>query len=339
MKVARVGLGALGVVVRVTVRTVPAFKLRRTATPYLLGDLMPAIPSIYDQFDRMQWYWTPHTQNATLLLREPVPLNSTVVPCWPSDEAASHDGAPAGAVVHGLDPLRHAHEDIERLTGRQLVSGSRQPPALRSPFGAHPPSGVVFDVAAAASAGAMPRPSGPSTVCVDWSFKALAHPADDPIRYTEEEYFVPVDKAHGLIQQVNLAEGSLPQPPANPSPGEPDFALFTGMRYVAADDVALSPMNGQDIGVVSVITLGTANRTGPFSVFHQYADTLASLARPLGGRWHWGKWNDATAQDTARVYPAAAVEAFEAVRRELDPRGLLLNYYLRERLPGVKAVE
>jgi len=47
LKVARVGLGALGIVVRVTVRTVPAFKLRRTATPFRLSELMPTIPTLY----------------------------------------------------------------------------------------------------------------------------------------------------------------------------------------------------------------------------------------------------------------------------------------------------
>jgi len=107
------------------------------------------------------------------------------------------------------------------------------------------------------------------------------------------------------------------------------------MRYVAADDIPLSPMSGQDIGVVSVITLGTADATGPFSVFRQYADTLAGLALPLGGRWHWGKWNDATAADTAAAYPADAVSEFESIRRELDPQGRMLNYYLRQRLPSV----
>jgi FAD/FMN-containing dehydrogenase len=38
----------------------------------------------------MQWFWTPFTQNATLLLREEVPLSTPIVPCWPGDLERAH---------------------------------------------------------------------------------------------------------------------------------------------------------------------------------------------------------------------------------------------------------
>ena len=120
----------------------------------------------------MQWYWTPHTDNATLLLREQVPLNSTIVPCWPNSTGA------------------------ESTVGSE--SGGR---ALRSPFGAHPVhGGIQAEPMRGAAPSSAPAPSGPAVTCVDWSFRALAHPADDPIRYTEEEYFVEAGKAQGLIE-------------------------------------------------------------------------------------------------------------------------------------------
>ena len=82
---ARVGLGALGVVIDVRLRVLPKFKLKRTAMPYRYDQLMRDLPRLNTQYERLQWYYTPYTNNATLLLREPVPLDAPIVPCWPGD--------------------------------------------------------------------------------------------------------------------------------------------------------------------------------------------------------------------------------------------------------------
>ena len=82
---ARVGLGALGIVVRARIEVVPKFKLRRIAMPYKLDQLLSDLPRLNAQYSRLQWYYTPYTQNATLLLRIPVPIDTPIVPCWPGD--------------------------------------------------------------------------------------------------------------------------------------------------------------------------------------------------------------------------------------------------------------
>ena len=79
----------------------------------------------------MQWYYTPFTDNATLLLREEVPIDTPIVPCWPKTLLEIRD----------LDT---------------------------------------------------------NVTCIDWSFKALCHEADDKIKYTEMEYFVDLDQANKL---------------------------------------------------------------------------------------------------------------------------------------------
>jgi|EP00945_MAST-04E_sp_MAST-4E-sp1_P005862 L-gulono-1,4-lactone dehydrogenase len=79
----RVGLGALGIVTETTLRIVPKFKLKRTAMPYSLKNLLNDLPRLYEQYERLQWYYTPYTDNATLLLREVVPNDTPIVPCWP----------------------------------------------------------------------------------------------------------------------------------------------------------------------------------------------------------------------------------------------------------------
>ena len=114
---ARVGLGALGIVLRVTVQVVPKYKLHRIAMPYPLDQLAQDLPALTARYERLQWYYTPYTNNATLLLRLPIAVDAPIVPCWPGDV-----------------------EKSIRL--------------------------------------------GQNVSCVDWSFKALCHEADDHILYT-----------------------------------------------------------------------------------------------------------------------------------------------------------
>ena len=75
---ARVGLGALGIVVYARLSVVPAFKMKRVAMPYNLDDLLADLPGLYKRYERLQWYWTPYTTNATLLLRIPVPVDTPI---------------------------------------------------------------------------------------------------------------------------------------------------------------------------------------------------------------------------------------------------------------------
>lgn len=82
----RVGLGSLGILTEVLLAITPLFKLRRTAMPYSLAQLLVDLPRLEHQYERMQWYYTPYSDNATLLLREPVPIDSPIVPCWTSSE-------------------------------------------------------------------------------------------------------------------------------------------------------------------------------------------------------------------------------------------------------------
>jgi L-gulonolactone oxidase len=54
---ARVGLGALGVVVEVTVRCVPLFKMKETTYSLPLADLLATHDELYENNDRFQWNW------------------------------------------------------------------------------------------------------------------------------------------------------------------------------------------------------------------------------------------------------------------------------------------
>ena len=61
---ARVGLGALGVIYSVTLRTVPAFRLDRTDRPRPLDETLARIDELADEFDHFEFYVFPHSETA-----------------------------------------------------------------------------------------------------------------------------------------------------------------------------------------------------------------------------------------------------------------------------------
>jgi FAD-linked oxidoreductase len=63
---ARVGLGALGVIATVTLRTVPAFTIRRTDSPQPLSDALGRLQDLADGSDHFEFYVFPHTDVALL---------------------------------------------------------------------------------------------------------------------------------------------------------------------------------------------------------------------------------------------------------------------------------
>ena len=110
-------------------------------------------------------------------------------------------------------------------------------------------------------------------------------------------------------------------------------ALFTGVRYVAADDIALSPQRARDNAVVSFVVTGDAEQTGNFTEFHRYAHRLEQMAvANFSGRPHWGKMHWSDAPTLRAAYGDDAWAAFAEQREAMDPTGVFLNDYLRAHL-------
>jgi len=326
-RVARVGLGALGVLVRVSVRVVPLFKLRRTATPYSLSAMLPWVyPTAFRRWPRMQWYYTPRTDSATLLLREVVPFDTPTVDCWNASQLLWVD--PSAQLAPG--PVMESQDRGPGFRRRTVSTPEGRGPAETGvPLSEAPAHWAAADLS---GRGADPVPSGPSVQCVDLSYRALAHETDDYDLYEEMEMFVDVNDSQALIERF-VAEENRTAAPGRGGDAWAEYSLFTGMRYVAEDDIPLSMMHGRQTGVVSFIALGNHTVTAAPSVFAAYARQLEATAASQRGRWHWGKMNWATAADTRRQYPAEALAAFLEVRAALDPEGLFLDDYLRQRLP------
>ncbi|QKJ19051.1 D-arabinono-1,4-lactone oxidase [Microbacterium hominis] len=59
-----VGLGALGIVVEVTLRCVPAFVLHAVERPEPLAAALDSLPTRVEETDHFEFYWFPHTDRA-----------------------------------------------------------------------------------------------------------------------------------------------------------------------------------------------------------------------------------------------------------------------------------
>ena len=97
------------------------------------------------------------------------------------------------------------------------------------------------------------------------------------------------------------------------------------VRFVAADDIELSPTNGRDSCYLGayISSLEWAPR---------YFADFEDLMRDFDGRPHWGKNFERTPVDLRELYPAYG--AFEQLRRELDPNDLFRNQFTDRLFPS-----
>jgi L-gulonolactone oxidase len=141
------------------------------------------------------------------------------------------------------------------------------------------------------------------------SHEQFAH--DRAVRFEESEWSVPADDGAAVVRAIrSWIEDS----------GE-DVCFPVEFRYVAGDDIPLSPAYGRDSAFVAVHKYHR-------KPYRTYFDAVASICDRHEGRPHWGKHHDCDAADLAARYPEW--DRFRAVRREFDPEGLFLNDHLRE---------
>jgi FAD-linked oxidoreductase len=88
---ARLGLGALGVLVDVTIQTVPAFMLHAVEKPEPLEEVLENFEARSTSTDHFEFYWFPHTTTALTKTNTRVPADTpprrqSTVAAWLDDE-------------------------------------------------------------------------------------------------------------------------------------------------------------------------------------------------------------------------------------------------------------
>ena len=149
----------------------------------------------------------------------------------------------------------------------------------------------------------------PSTGRVDYVERSDAVFASPRyVHFTESEWAVPRSSAADAVRSVR------------------DWVKRSGLflnfpvevRFVAADDIPLSPATERDTCYIAVHVYKGMDNT-------QYFSAVEHIMSELGGRPHWGKLHTQTAASLAPRYPQW--DAFQAARRRIDPDGTFANDY------------
>jgi FAD-linked oxidoreductase len=119
-EVARIGLGALGVVTTVTLRTEPLFALTADERPMPLDDVLDGFEELVADNEHFEFYWFPHTRTALTKRNnraiELAPLSRTRA--WVDDELLSNRVFEATCRLGALMP--RVIPGINKLAARAL---------------------------------------------------------------------------------------------------------------------------------------------------------------------------------------------------------------------------
>lgn len=141
----------------------------------------------------------------------------------------------------------------------------------------------------------------------DYSHRVFPSPRD--VRFNEMEYAVPVERGVDCLRELR----------AFIEARKVRVHFPIEYRAVAADDIWLSPFYQRDSAVISVhMYVGMP--------YQAYFDGCEAIFRNHQGRPHWGKMHGLTARELRDMYPMW--DRFQAVRRQLDPRGVFMSDYL-----------
>lgn len=143
---------------------------------------------------------------------------------------------------------------------------------------------------------------------IDEGWKLLS--TERPMRFNEMEFHVPADVQLEALRKVVEAIES----------NRSDVFFPIEARRIAPDDAWLSPFQGEPRGSIAVHCYYKDEYKFLFSL-------IEPILRRYGGRPHWGKLNSLTGRDFAALYPRW--RDFVALRRQMDPKGIFLNSYLR----------
>jgi len=142
---------------------------------------------------------------------------------------------------------------------------------------------------------------------VDRSYRVFASPR--LVRFYEMEYEIPIEaakEAFGRVRRYIQDSGIM-------------LSFPIEVRFTAPDDIPLSTASGRASCYIAVhVFEGTQ--------YQAYFEAVEDIMDDYVGRPHWGKLHFQTAETLAPRYPQW--DAFQAVRKRLDPAGMFSNPYL-----------
>ena len=302
---ARLGLGTLGVLLRVTLRTTAAFTLTAQEEPWALDAVLDGLTgpgNLVDANDHFEFYWFPHTRRTLTKRNNRGPAGSG------AGRGPGGTGVTGGTGAHLIGRAGGTGEGgggrsrwarARRWVDDELLSNGVF--TLTNELGVLAPSTIrsVNQVAARAlSARTFTAPSHEVFITAR------------RVRFREMEYAIPRADLPEVLGEIDRwIESS----------GE-RVSFPIEVRFAAPDDVWLSTAYQRESAYVAV---------------HQYVRTpyeryfagVETILRRAEGRPHWGKLHTLGAGELRELYPR--FDDFQAVRAEHDPTGLFSNAYSR----------
>lgn len=131
------------------------------------------------------------------------------------------------------------------------------------------------------------------------------------VKFNEMEYNVPKENFRACIYEIRDCIH------------KNNFRVHMPMevRYVKADDIMISPATGRDCVYMAVHQFKGMK-------YEAYFKAVEEIYWKYGGRPHFGKMNTLDYNGFKRIHPNW--DKFIAIRNQLDPRGVMLNAYLRK---------
>lgn len=287
---ARLSLGCLGLITRLTLRCEPAFNLREQSYALPFSEALDRVQALADQHEHLKLWWLPHTKTVQVYAADR------------SAEAPAHRGA-LGAVTTALT------RGFTRLSGHELQARARADHLVNQRLfplllglGARAPWTTPLLNRAVAAA------YFNTQVRIDRSDRVFNVALPPPHR--ELEYALPRQEAAPALRRLRARIEALGL----------RVNFVVELRFAAADDVLLSPARGRETCWLGAYMAEAPDLPAYFAAFE-------ALCLELGGRPHWGKEHGLDAAQLRHAF--TDLRRFDALRRELDPTGMFENAFTR----------
>ena len=148
---------------------------------------------------------------------------------------------------------------------------------------------------------------------IDRSDKIIKVASSIPI-HQETEYAIPIERAAKAIDETKkiIYAGDY----------KANFPLE--VRFVAADDIPMSPANGRQTCFIGAYVSG-------LKWAQDYFKDFEALMHDYDGRPHWGKSFSRTHTELKNLYPA--YDQFNELRKTCDPHGIFRNSFVDRVFP------
>jgi len=142
-------------------------------------------------------------------------------------------------------------------------------------------------------------------------------------QYTTE-WAIPYRNARACLRELHAW---LAKERQDPHGARPHFPIE--VRFSAADDIWLSPSNGEKTCWIGIIQYRPYNFNVPY---RKLFATFEAIVSRHEGRPHWAKAHDLQPEALRRLYPH--FDSFVRVLEEFDPNGMFRNEYVQRHIFG-----